>query len=188
MAPAIAGLLVLAGCATPPVNANLHSLDSGSAPPRIEGKTAYTVAVEAVRVPAAVDRPQIVTRSSANDTVINDLERWSDPLKLQIGRVIAANLAHMLQRADAYAYPETRDSNPDCKIAIEVQRFDSMPGVGAIVEVMWTVRLTKGTTWKGRSQVHDGANSRTYDGLVAAHGRALAVVSREIAEAINTMR
>ncbi len=183
----VLAVLAIAGCSSSP-KANFYRLDSGTASREGQPKSGYTVAVSAVTVPRAVDRPQIVIRTGADQVAIEESERWAEPVKDQIGRVIAAELSRMLDGAYVYAYAQADSVNADCKVLIDVQRFDSIPGVGATIDVLWTVRPAKGAPRTGHTQAYEGAHGKTYDALVAAHRVALAVVSREIADAVNTLR
>jgi uncharacterized lipoprotein YmbA len=66
-----------------------------------------------------------------------------------------------------------------------VQRFDSTPGEGAAIDVAWTIRRVEGSAvTSGRSSVMERAAGPGYEALVAAHSRALGLVSREIAQAL----
>ena len=181
---AACGVLALAACGSSP-KANFYSLDGGSVAQASAGQTIYTVALGPVAVPEAVDRPQIVTRSGANQVTINEFERWAEPVKVQIGRVVAANLAQMLGGAYVFAYPQSAHVEAAYSVLLDVQRFDSLPGESATVEVLWTVRPLKGALRTGRSVVREPLDATTYSALVAGHSRALAAVSRDIAEAIT---
>ena len=55
------------------------------------------------------------------------------------------------------------------------------------IDALWTVRRNSGGEPKaGRSVVREPIGGDGYDGLVAAYSRALAALSREIAEAIRS--
>jgi len=53
------------------------------------------------------------------------------------------------------------------------------------VEVAWQVIPAKGAARAGLSSAREATGGPGYDALVAAHGRALAAVSRDIALAIR---
>ena len=85
------GTALVAACASSPTT-RFYTLGSGKPLGPISA-TPYRIAIGMVTVPDAVDRPQIVTRISNNQLHINDFSRWAEPLKFEIPRVIAANLA-----------------------------------------------------------------------------------------------
>ena len=76
----------------------------------------------------------------------------------------------------------------DVNVLLYVQRFDSALGDAATVEILWLVSPAKGAGKSGHSTVREPADGPGYEALVAAHVRALAAVSRDIAAAIRATR
>jgi uncharacterized lipoprotein YmbA len=69
-----------------------------------------------------------------------------------------------------------------------VQGFDSAPGEAATLDAVWTVRRTKdGRTETGRTTVREAVQENGYDALAAAHSRAVARLSRDIADAVRAL-
>jgi len=162
-----------------------------SAPEQPAAKAVYSVAVGPVTVPEIVDRPQLVLRTGANEVTIAEQTRWAESLKSRIPRVIAANLAQSLGDAYVSAYPQGTGGEADYRVAVDIQRFESALGEAATVEALWTVSPAtgkSGAAGSGRSLVREPTQGKDYDALVAAHGRALASISRDIAEAIRAVR
>jgi uncharacterized lipoprotein YmbA len=194
----IAALLVfpvLSGCGSSP-KSTFYTLSSGVAPESAPAAVPLNVVIGPVTVPEMVDRPQLVVRAAANQVTINEFARWAEPLKSEIPRVIADNLGQLLNGARVSTYPQGGNSDADYQVLVEVQRFDSALGDAATVVVLWTVRPPKGGDPKtGRSvarepvqakdKAKDTDKEKDYDALVAAHSRALAAVSRDIAEVIR---
>ncbi len=184
---ALLAVAALAGCGSSP-KSNFYTLSSGAPAAQAASSAPFSVAIGMVTIPDVIDRPQIVTRSGANQVTINEFARWAEPLQSEIPRVIADNLTRELNGALVSTYPQSANINADCKVLIEVQRFDSAPGDAATVEVLWTVRPAKGEAKSGRSVAREATGGAGYDALVAAHSRALASVSRDIAAAVRTVR
>ena len=183
----LAAATALAGCGSSP-KANFYTLSAGAAPAQSRAKAAYSVTIGAITVPDSLDRPQIVTRSGANQVVINEFERWAGPLKGEIARVISDNLTQQLSDASVFAYPQGTTLIADYRVIVDLQRFDSALGEAATVEVLWQVRPAKGEPKNGRAVAREAVTGKDYDALVAAHNRALAAVSGEIAAAIRASR
>ena len=85
------------------------------------------------------------------------------------------------------------------RVLVDVQRFESVPGQGVTIEALWSVRRAAEITplrtpqrtpqrepQYGHSLVSEPATGPNYDALAAAHARALAAVSRDIAQAIRS--
>jgi uncharacterized lipoprotein YmbA len=170
-------LLALGACSTP-LRESFYTLDAPEAPAAAEG--APSIAVTSVTVPDLVDRPQIVVRAGPNQVSISEQARWAEPLRSAIARVVAANLAGGLGGRVA---PQRGDA--DYRVALDVQRFESMPGDGVLIDTAWTVTPKTGERRSGRSVAREKAASKDYGAIAAAHSSALAAISRDIAAAIR---
>jgi len=157
---------------------------SGAAPAGSE--SAYSIAVGPITLPEVVDRPQFVLRVGPNEVSIVELHRWAGPLKSEIPRIIADNLAAVLNVKRVAAYPQSAGDNADYRVLVDIQRFDSTMGESATIDALWTVkRVSDGVLRTGRSMARESSSGGSYDAVAAAHSRALATISREIAEAIR---
>ena len=139
-------------------------------------------------VPAVVDRPQIVVRTGPNQVRLEEFNRWASPLQNNISRVVAENLVAMLGTPRVTLSPQTLSADADYRAAIEVQSFESVPGDVAVLDALWTVRRTKdGKSETGRTTARETMQEKSYEALAAAHSRALARLSRDIADAVRAL-
>lgn len=171
---------VLSGCAASP-KVSFYTLPAPSYP---ETRGADAILLGPVTLPETVDRPQLVIRAGDNRVEIIDTRRWAQPLKGEIARVLAANLAHDLGTLRVFLYGQGMSGEADIRVTVDILRFDSRPGAEASMEALWTVRR-RAEPLTGRSVVSVAVQGEGYDPLVAAHGRALARISHDIAEAIR---
>ena len=168
--------LALSACASGG-RERFYTLDAPEPPAAGEGPS---IQVSSVSVPDLIDRPQIVVRAGPNQVRMSEQARWAEPLKSAIARVVAANLAATLggrvgpQRGDA-----------DLRVAIDVQRFESTPGDGVLIDAAWSVTPKSGERRVGRTVAREKVRGADYDAIAAAHSAALATLSREIAAAIR---
>lgn len=147
---------------------------------------APAVSVGPVTLPEVVDRPQLVVRVAANRVEILESHRWAEPLKSEIPRLIAENLRSLLGTSRVSSHLQNAGLAADYRVLVDIQRFESSPGEAVIVEAGWSLRrATGGTPKNGRSLVREPVDAIGYDPLVAAYGRALLAVSRDLAEAIR---
>lgn len=175
-------LAVAGGCASPP--SRFYTLSAAAAP--ATRASTLSVAVGPVSLPAVVDRPQIVVSTGANEVRLDEFNRWASPLADNIVRVLADNLARELGTARVWPYGQATRSSTDYQVLIDFQRIDSTLGEGVLIEALWTVRPAAGGAAKsGRSQVREPSAGAGFEALVAAHSRALARVSGDIAAAIR---
>jgi uncharacterized lipoprotein YmbA len=185
-----AALFLLSACSlgtSPPERFFTLATEAPAAAPASANAAAYLVIVGPVTIPEIIDRPQLVTSAGANRVEISEQARWAAPLKSEIPRVIADHLARQLEGARTATTDERGAGTPDYRVIVDVQRFDSS-ATGATIQASWTIRMKEGVApLSGRSVVSEPAGAG-FDALVAAHSRALARVSGEIADAIRTAR
>jgi uncharacterized lipoprotein YmbA len=175
---------LLAGCAAAP-RESYYTLSAGDfALPAARAMPDVGITVVATGLVESVDRPQLVIRRSQTRVDILEQQRWAEPLRSAIPRVVAANLARALGSDRVTAQSQTPLGETAYRVALDVRRFDSAPGEGATIEVGWTLRrASDNQTRSGRSEARE-PSAPGYDALVAAHSRALVRVSREIADAL----
>ena len=153
-------------------------------PPRL-----FPVRVGPVSVPEIVDRPQIVVRTGPNRISIDEFNRWASPLRDDIARVVALDLASLLGNPMVTAYPHPEAGEPGYRVRIDVMAFESdarrsgragcrMDGPG---------REGRDAVRSGRSTVREGVRGPGYSDLAAAHSLALGKMSADIADAIRAM-
>jgi len=176
--------VVTAGCNSSP--SHFYTLSATAAPGAAASKLA--IAVGPVSVPAAVDRPQIVVNTSANQVSIDDFNRWASPLQDNLTRVVAENLVALLGTARVTLFPPGLNAEIDYRVQIEIRNFESIPGKSASLDAIWTVRRTKdGKIETGRTSVREPMQEGSFDALAAAHSRGVAKLSQDIADAIRTL-
>jgi uncharacterized protein len=184
-AAACLALLALAACGTPPKE-RYYTLSPASASAPAAGGSALSIAVGPVTLPEVIDQPQMVVQVAANQVAIYEFQRWASPLKSEVARVIAANLAQELGTTRVLAYAQTTLPNPDYQVLVDIQRFDSVLGEAVTIDALWSVRRAAGGAPRTeRSSVRETVSGPGFDALVAAHSRALGAVSRDIAGAIR---
>lgn len=177
----------LTGCSSP--REAYYTLSAGAAvngATPASGESAYSIAVGPITLPEVVDRPQFVLRAGPNEVTFVELHRWAGPLKSEIPRIIAENLAADLNVKRVAAYPQSAGDNADYRVLVDIQRFDSTMGESVTIDALWTIkRASDGALQTGRSTARESGSGGTYEAVAAAHSRALATISREIAEAIR---
>ncbi len=173
-----------AGCASPPSNFYTLSRTSTSA----ATASNLTVVVGPVSIPAIVDLPQIVVSTGPNQVKLDEFNRWASPLQNNIARVVAENLVAILGTPHVSLFQQSLNADTAYRAAIEVHGFESAPGDAATLDAVWLVRRTKdGKAETGRTTVREPVQGKGYDALAAAHSRALARLSGDIADAIRAL-
>ncbi|MBV8055862.1 MAG: membrane integrity-associated transporter subunit PqiC [Deltaproteobacteria bacterium] len=178
----IALAAVLPGCGTSA--SRFYRLDTTAAPNNASA-VQTAVMVGPVSVPAAVDRPEFVVQVAPNRVEVEEFDRWAAPLDDSIARAVAGDLSVLLATPDVATAP-LADFNPAYNVTINVQRFESLKGDAAVVDAVWAVRRAAGgKTRSGRTIAREAVQGEGFDALAAAHSRAIAKLSSDIAAAIR---
>lgn len=189
----IGALLVeISGCARSP-SSRFYLLDSLSdSTPIPEGKKSsenrcVSIGIGPIEIPDYLDQTQIVTRVTANEIKLAEFDRWAEPLKDNIARVLAKNLSNLLCIEEISFFPWLREIPKDYRIEVKVIRFDGSPGNKVVLEAWWRLLSGDGKTLlqSKRSNFSELAGGRDYKPLVSAQSQILAGLSREIAESIK---
>ena len=174
--------MAAAGCSTAP--SRFYSLSSTATADGTPA-TAVSVLVGPVTIPAAVDQPEFVVQVAANRVDVDEFNRWSAPLGDGIARAVAGDLVVLLGTPQV-ATQQLANFNPDYRVTIDVQQFESIQGNAAVIQAVWTVRRTSnGETRSGRTDAREPVQGQGFDALAAAHSQAIARVSADIAAAIR---
>lgn len=184
-------LFALAGCATLD-KSRYHTLSSHLGAPvqsrSVAAVATYRVAIGPATVPEALDRQQMVLDVAPGRHAILDTENWSAPLKREIPRMIAEVVGSKLAEARVTAYSQHGGQDADFKVLIDVQRFESVPSSSVTVEALWSVRDGSGKRLREvRSVLVERVGAPGIAPLVEAHGKVLAALGGEIAEAVATL-
>ena len=172
-----------AGCGTT-APSHFYTLDATAA---ADGAPAArcAVIVGPVSVPASVDRPEFVVQVAPNRVDIEEFNRWAAPLGDSIAGVVAGNLAVLLGTPEV-ATTSLANFNPDYRVAINVQRFESVRGGAVVLDAVWAVKKTAGGPARsGRTVAHEPVQGDGFEALAAGHSRALATMSVDIAAVIR---
>jgi uncharacterized lipoprotein YmbA len=142
-----------------------------------------------VNLPEIIDRPQLVVRSGAHQVQLIHQNEWAEPLRQQIPRVVARDLATSLNSGRVVALAiDAQDLELDFKVVLDIQRMEVVSGQWADLDVLWRLYARDGSSFIGRSVVREGiaplGKTDDYQAVVAAQRRAWRGVAANIAEGI----
>jgi len=177
---------LLSGCSRSPRVA-FYTLNATAAPETLT-QALEAVVIGSVTLPDLLDRPQFVVSLDANRVDILEMQRWAAPLKSEIPRIIAENLAALLKPTRVSAYSQNSGLDAVYRVQIDIQKLEMAEGKGVALDAFWSIRRSDGGTVKsGNTVVSEPADSAGYEALAAAQSRALAVVSRDLAQALRDL-
>jgi uncharacterized lipoprotein YmbA len=152
---------------------------------------ALRIEVGAVSVPESADRAELVVVRDGTTLTLFEQERWAEPLRVGIGRVLALDLARQSSGSLVWAFPATGLPDPDYHVTVDVQRLEA-DGTHLRLEAIWSVRplrspatgAAKPAAQSGHSFVDQAMSGSGPASLVEAHGRAVAALAADIAKAL----
>jgi uncharacterized lipoprotein YmbA len=138
-----------------------------------------------IKVPAYLDRPQIVTASSAQEYRLAESQRWAERLDDNIARVSQENLAVLVPTDRVVMHPWSREAKPDVQAAIQIQELHVDPEGNARMVALWSVRPINGEPTHRRFACTIPVPPNDYAQIVAAESECLARLNREMAQVIR---
>jgi uncharacterized lipoprotein YmbA len=136
-----------------------------------------------------LDRPQIVTQSSAHEVDLAEFHKWAEPLNENVSHVLAENLSALLSTDRIEEYPWRSSTPVDYQVTVDILQFDGIKGGEAVLVARWSLlghdEKTILTTKK--TNVIQHPTSQDYEALVEAMSQILMDLSREIAQAIKAL-
>ena len=161
----LSGLIIvgalLSACSSAPVN--YHTLVPVQ--PRQDARS--QIRVERVSVPPQVDRQQIVVRQGNSGLAILETESWG------------ANLVDEFRSALQDELGAGAGGNGASTLRVDVQRFDSVPGRQALIDVRWRLLRRDSPPLTCRSLLSVPAGN-SVDSLVDAHQRNVRRLAEQI--------
>ena len=145
------------------------------------------IGIGPVRLADYLDQSMLVTRTTDNQAVKAEFDRWVGSLKDNFINVLSDNMSFLLSTERIYVYPWRVSVPIDYQVVLDIVRCDGRLGDAAWLEVRWSIlggpekKLLK----TSRSSIREPVSGADYAALVAAQSRAVAKLSQEIAEAIQ---
>ena len=145
------------------------------------------IGIGPVKLADYLDQSMLVSRTSDNQAVKAEYDRWVGSFKDNFVNVLADNIGVLLSTERIYLFPWRVSVPIDYQVVLDVVRCDGRLGDAAWLEARWSIfggpekKLLK----INRSSIREPVSGADYAAVVAAQSRALAKLSQEIAEAIQ---
>ena len=185
----LALVICLSACAGKSASSKFYVL-SPLPQSKLSGADGTTIGVFPVSMPDYLDRPQIVTRVSENEIKLDEFSRWAEPLKESFYTALVDNLSTLLNHEKIIKTSHNLGTPTTLQVGVEVLQFDGALGGDVVLSVKWGLfgERGKNVLIAKRSSFKEPTGAATYEAFVAAQSRAVAALSREIAEGIRTRK
>jgi uncharacterized protein len=180
----LAGVLTACG-SSPPSHYYELSAEPDPAPVAQAGYPTRTVAIGEVKLPGALDRPQLARQIGPNQLEYAESDRWAGPLDDMVRRVLAADLRPLLPAGTALVASDS-SAPAGLTVAVEVSRFDADKAGRVMLDATWET-LDKNARVTGApraANIVEPASGSDAAAVAAAMSRALARLADTIAAGI----
>jgi len=148
-----------------------------------------TLAIGPVEIPESIDRPQIVTRTGANELVVAEFDRWGGSLDSEISGALVATVRDRLASQQIAVAPWRSailpGVGPSYRAAVSVSRFDGIPGQSVVLQGRWELIGQSGESLGVReATVTEKIDGAGYDALVAAMQKVLVRFGQQLADSV----
>ena len=180
----LASLLLCAGCASSPP-ARYFSLEampvSGG-----QAEGGRLVGVGPVGIARYLKRPQMVMRGDDNEMLLDDFNRWAEPLDDALPRVLTSDLAALLPQVSLLQLPTLSPLRPEYRVLVGINRFDVDASGQAILDVQWGLDDGQKVLLGPRRDRYSESASQADDvgSQVDALRRSLEAFARDVAAAL----
>jgi uncharacterized protein len=160
---------------------------SGSGSSNLARSTA--IGVGPVEVATYLDRQEIVTSRGANELGISEFHQWAEPLESNLSQVLVENLSILLSADPVSFFPFPGSTPVDYRVKVKVLRLEGKLGENVSLIARWSIFDAEGkeTSPMRESSFSEPTQVPDHEALVAAESRAVAALSREIADAIRAV-
>jgi len=146
------------------------------------------IGVGPITLPKYLDRPQIVTRASRNQLALGEFDRWAEPLRDNISRVLAENLARLIPTDHLLLQAWPRSVTLDYQVTVEVLQFDGWLGGESTLLARWSILDgAEHELFNRMVHLHAPTGGRDYEALVVVMNQMIETLSRDIATAIQRL-
>jgi uncharacterized lipoprotein YmbA len=194
MRPAIAlgvPLVLVAGCLTlgpRPDRTRYYVLETEGSSPDPTRPAMPVLGVGPVRLPAYLDRREIVTRAGPARLEVARVDLWAAPLDVLFASVLAEDLRAAVPAREVLGWPWSVGASPEWSVSVDVLRFDGEPDGTALLEARWIVRRGGTLANQGVTIARERGAAREIAATVAALSKAIGALARDIAAAVDASR
>jgi uncharacterized protein len=190
---AVCACILLAGCSTTSSSRfyTLTPVQPSTAGIRTSvPDAAVLLGVGPVTIPDYLDRPQIVTRSSQNELHLSEFNRWAGSLQSDTARILRENLDILLAGDDVSVTSWRRGIPGVYRVSVDVSRFEVTAETLVVLKAQWAIFAGDGANvlLVRDSDIREEVRGGGVEPIVAAMGRALGSLSREIAQGVRGVK
>lgn len=99
----------------------------------------YIIGVGPIKFPKYLTRSQIIHFSGNNEIIVDEYNRWAEPVAQNVTRVLRTNLIKLLPSSYAIGYPWERALNVHYQLMLDIHQFEAGPDGTVTLNAHWTI-------------------------------------------------
>ncbi|MBE6449282.1 MAG: membrane integrity-associated transporter subunit PqiC [Alphaproteobacteria bacterium] len=181
--PLLITTLILSGCIGTSPQSQFYMLKSINE--QSISKKQLQIAIEPVKIPTYLDKPQIVSfEKDSFQLNVSETKRWAEPLNEQIQRVIINDLSNLLPQSLIRKKTFSQEKY-DYIIYVDIHQLDATFNQNIELSVWWSLLDKNGNIiYKTQTKLTEKLSSENYEDLVALESQLIAQLSQKIAKEI----
>lgn len=142
------------------------------------------IGVGPVTLASYLDRPQIVTRLRGNRIRVDEFNRWGEPLRDAVTRVLMDNMSLMAGDQRVVAFPWKRSQKITVQVLVSVSGFEADADGAVTLRARWQLLAGDGERLGERRTEITRASGSDYGQVAAAMSSLLSDLAGEIYRAV----
>jgi len=150
----------------------------------------HIIGVGPVKFPKYLDRSQIIRFSGDNEVVIEEYNRWAEPIEQNFTRVLRTNLTRLMDYSYAIDYPWKSSLNVRFQVMVDIHQFETGPDGTVSLNAHWAIfNLAKNKKIETvrKFKYSNKLDEINYSKIVAQQSKALENLSQDIAKEIQKL-
>jgi uncharacterized lipoprotein YmbA len=165
---------------TPTVENDVETLSS-------KDDTEITIGIGSIELSQYLLRPEIVNFKGNNELIVDQFNRWAEPLNENFERVLIENLSRLIPTDRIYIFPLQEEETNSFQISIVVNEFGMRSDSSVVLDARWNVSKSfkRDFLMTQRSFYTDNASGVSLEGTVTLLSNLVGNFSRDIANEIR---
>ncbi|MBO7244097.1 MAG: membrane integrity-associated transporter subunit PqiC [Alphaproteobacteria bacterium] len=143
------------------------------------------ILIEKIKVPALVDKPQIVLKKeNSPEVIISEFNRWGEPLPNMIRQTLIADLSTYLPNAFIKPNDYNTEGKFDYTLLIEVDSFIGEQNSWATLSVWWTLKDKNDKIIARKKSIFESHTSKDYASYVEGQSYNIDELAQEVVKTL----
>ena len=182
-------LLWMAGCFSRGPEDQFYMLKSADIPTKT-GSTHQRgplLGLGPIRLPAYLDRPQMVVAVSPETYRLAEGHRWAERLDQNIARVSMENIGALLPGFRMILHPWPREPKPDVQMTLDIQDMHVTPEGRVLMQALWSFKGPQNPPQSFRFTCNEPASTTDFAKMVEVEGYCLGRLNRDMAKSVQEL-